>query len=63
MRYLMKFNESKLDKPNYKKLDVDGFIVYQGKDAKSNDYVTMELANDNDYWFHAKGVPGLHVEP
>ena len=61
MKYLKKFLESKSDRPNYKKLDVDGFIVYQGKDAKSNDYVTMELANDNDYWFHAKGVPGSHV--
>ena len=62
MRYLKNFNESKkLDKPNYKKLDVDGFIVYQGKDAKSNDYVTFELSSDEDYWFHAKGVPGSHV--
>ena len=62
MKYLRKFNESKkLDKPNYKKLDVDGFIVYQGKDAKANDYITFELSGDEDYWFHAKGVPGSHV--
>jgi len=62
MKYLKRFNESKkLDKPNYKKLDVDGFIVYQGKDARANDYVTFELSSDEDYWFHAKGVPGSHV--
>jgi len=62
MRYLKNFNESKkLDRPNYKKLDIDGFIVYQGKDAKANDYVTFELSSDEDYWFHAKGVPGSHV--
>lgn len=62
MRYLRKYNESKkLDKPNIKKHDIDGFIVYQGKDAKSNDYLTLELANDNDIWMHAKGVPGSHI--
>jgi predicted ribosome quality control (RQC) complex YloA/Tae2 family protein len=61
MRYLKNFNESKLDKPNIKKYDIDGFIVYQGKDAKANDYVTLEVATDEDYWMHAKGVPGSHV--
>jgi hypothetical protein len=54
-------NESKLDKPNIKRFEIDGFVVIQGKDAKSNDYVTLELASDDDYWMHAKGVPGSHV--
>jgi len=53
--------ESKLDRPNYKKLDIDGFIVYQGKDAKSNDYVTFELSDDEDYWLHAHNFPGSHL--
>lgn len=47
--------------PNFKKIIVDDFVVYQGRDAESNDYVTLDLANDDDYWFHAKGVPGSHV--
>lgn len=61
MKYLKKFNEAKKDKPNYKKLEVDGFVLYQGKDAAANDYITLELANDDDYWLHAKGVPGSHI--
>lgn len=56
-----KVMESKLDRPNYKKLDIDGFIVYQGKDAKSNDYVTFELSDDEDYWFHAHNFAGSHL--
>ena len=56
-----KTNESKKDKPNFKKLDIDGFVVYQGKDANANDYVTFELSSPEDYWFHAKGVPGSHL--
>lgn len=56
------FLESKKDKfPNIKKLEIDGFTVYVGKDSKSNDYLTFNIANDNDLWFHVKGVPGSHV--
>lgn len=56
------FLESKKEKfPNIKTLDVDGFEVLLGKDAKSNDYLSIEMANPEDWWFHAKGVPGSHV--
>ena len=30
-------------------------------DAKSNDHLTFNIADVNDYWFHVKGVPGSHV--
>ena len=56
------FNESKKDKfPNIQKLEVEGFIVYVGKDAKSNDHLTFNVADKEDLWFHVKGVPGSHV--
>jgi predicted ribosome quality control (RQC) complex YloA/Tae2 family protein len=32
-----------------------------GRDAKSNDYLTFNLADKEDIWMHAKGVPGSHV--
>ncbi len=54
--------ESKKDKfPNVKKMELDGFIVYVGKDAKSNDHLTFNMASDDDIWMHVKGVPGSHV--
>lgn len=57
-----KFFESKKNKfPNIKKVDYDGFLIYIGKDAKSNDHLTFNIADDNDIWMHAKGVPGSHV--
>lgn len=56
------YNESKKDKfPNIKKIDVDGFIVYIGKDSKSNDHLTFNVADKEDIWMHVKGVPGSHV--
>lgn len=61
MKYIKYFNESKNEKPNIKKYDIDGFIVLQGKDAYSNDYLTLEMAKEDDIWMHAKGVPGSHV--
>lgn len=61
MKYIKYFFESKSDKPNVKKYDIDGFVVLQGKDAKANEHLTLEVANEDDIWMHAKGVPGSHV--
>lgn len=55
------FNESKDKFPNIKTLDIDGFIVYLGRDAKSNDHLTFNMSNTNDIWLHTKGVPGSHM--
>lgn len=56
------FNEGKKDKfPNIKKVEIDGFIIYIGRDAKSNDHLTFNVADKEDIWMHVKGVPGSHV--
>jgi predicted ribosome quality control (RQC) complex YloA/Tae2 family protein len=56
------FKEGKGDKfPDIKKYNIDGFIIYMGRDAKSNDHLTFNIADDEDIWMHAKGVPGSHV--
>ena len=55
------FNESKNKFPDIKKVNIDGFIIYVGRDAKSNDHLTFNIADDTDYWFHVKGSPGSHV--
>ena len=38
-----------------------GRRVMCGKNNLQNEYITHKLADRNDYWFHAKGVPGSHV--
>ena len=54
--------EGKKDKfPDIKKIEVDGYIIQYGRDAKSNDYLTFNVAQDEDVWMHVKGVPGSHV--
>jgi predicted ribosome quality control (RQC) complex YloA/Tae2 family protein len=62
MKFIKSFLESKKsEKPKIKKHDIDGFVVFQGKDADSNEHLTLEVATENDIWMHAKGVPGSHV--
>ena len=35
--------------------------MYVGKNNYQNDELTFKLATGNDWWFHAKGMPGSHV--
>lgn len=39
----------------------DGFHIYVGKNNFQNDDLTFKFATGNDWWFHAKGMPGSHV--
>lgn len=42
-------------------LSSDGFHIYVGKNNFQNEDITFQLATGNDWWFHAKGIPGSHV--
>ena len=42
-------------------LTKEGFHIYVGKNNIQNEYITFEVANGNDWWFHAKKIPGSHV--
>ena len=42
-------------------LSSDGFDIYVGKNNFQNDELTFDFANGNDWWFHAKKMPGSHV--
>ena len=52
-------NESMIE--NYIKTTIDGFDVFIGKNNKQNDYLTLKVANENDYWFHTKDIHGSHL--
>lgn len=44
----------------FRKTEIDGYEVWIGKNAKSNDAVTT-TAHKEDVWLHARGVSGSHV--
>ena len=61
MRKISKIVESK-KKYNIKKIDFQGYEILYGKDAASNDYLTTEIADPEDLWFHVTdGIQGSHV--
>lgn len=39
----------------------DGYHMYVGKNNFQNEELTFKVATGNDWWFHAKGMPGSHV--
>lgn len=47
--------------PPHNRFDLGYALVFVGLSSKGNRYVTFRLANPDDTWFHAQGVPGSHV--
>ena len=39
----------------------DGFVILVGRNSGQNEELTFRLAQPEDVWLHAQGVPGAHV--
>lgn len=39
----------------------DGFTVLVGRNSRQNEEVTFKMADPDDVWLHARGLPGAHV--
>ncbi|BBM82967.1 NFACT RNA binding domain-containing protein [Candidatus Uabimicrobium amorphum] len=50
-----------LEEHRVDEMDIDDYKLYIGRDAVSNDYLSLRFARANDYWFHVKGMPSAHV--
>ena len=42
-------------------LSPDGMVVLVGRDARSNDVLTTQVASQRDFWMHVAGTSGSHV--
>jgi predicted ribosome quality control (RQC) complex YloA/Tae2 family protein len=40
---------------------LDGLPIWVGRNSRQNDELTFRRASSDDWWFHARGVPGAHV--
>lgn len=45
----------------FRRTEIDGFEVWIGKNARSNDLLTQKYAYKEDLWLHARDVSGSHV--
>ena len=65
----LKFHRSSSDRRASRKMTsrpyhyrtADGFDIYVGRNNYQNEELTHHFAAANDWWFHAKGIPGSHV--
>jgi predicted ribosome quality control (RQC) complex YloA/Tae2 family protein len=39
----------------------DGFVLWIGRNSRQNEIVTFKKASGQDFWLHARDVPGAHV--
>jgi len=60
-QFLGQMNINSMVSLPYKEFIIQGFKIWVGKDAKSNDQLTLHYAHKNDIWLHAKDVSGSHV--
>lgn len=53
--------KAKITSKPFHYISSDGFDIYVGKNNFQNDELTFKFATGNDWWFHAKQMPGSHV--
>ena len=53
--------KTKIKSKPFHYLSSDGYHIYVGKNNYQNEELTFKFATGNDWWFHAKGIPGSHV--
>lgn len=51
----------KTERKPFHEFIVEGFKIWVGKDAESNDELSFKLGYKEDLWLHAKDVAGSHV--
>jgi predicted ribosome quality control (RQC) complex YloA/Tae2 family protein len=45
----------------FKQFEIEGWVIWVGKNAKNNDLLTLKYAKKQDIWLHARDVSGSHV--
>ena len=45
----------------YNEVEIDGFKIRVGKNARANDRMTFGYGYKEDLWLHVKDAPGSHV--
>jgi len=61
MKKRSKINKPKETKPITTFISSGGHEILVGKNNIQNDMITFKIAKSEDYWFHAKNMPGSHV--
>lgn len=60
-KHAAKNKKEKITSRPFHYLSSDGFHIYVGKNNYQNEELTFKFASGDDWWFHAKQIPGSHV--
>ncbi len=60
-KYKVPKGSNKVKNDNLIYISSYGHEILVGKNNIQNDLITFKHAKKDDYWFHAKGIPGSHV--
>lgn len=44
-----------------RRYEIDGWDILVGRNPQQNDMLTMRMAGPEDWWLHARQIPGAHV--
>ena len=57
---ILENKRSALNEAPFYSLDIEGYTIWIGKNAKNNDLL-VKMGHKEDIWLHARGVSGSHV--
>ncbi len=61
VKKVKKSRDKSKEAKSYWAFEYEDYILYVGKNAKGNEFLSFKKANGNDLWFHAYNYPGSHV--
>lgn len=45
----------------YAVIEYPNYSLFYGRNHSENDFLSFQVAEKEEYWFHAKNIPGSHV--
>lgn len=55
------YKKKKKIEKKYAVLEYPNYSLFYGRNHTENDFVSFQIADKEEYWFHAKNIPGSHV--
>jgi predicted ribosome quality control (RQC) complex YloA/Tae2 family protein len=53
--------EGTADETGPRRFEIEGWEILAGRHSRDNDQIVRRLGQRDDFWLHARGVPGAHV--
>lgn len=55
------YRKKKKAEKKYAVIEYPNYSLFYGRNHSENDFLSFQVAEKEEYWFHAKNIPGSHV--